>query len=291
MVLIGIAASSSFQTNREVTLRPGQSTTIDGRKITYERPTVSVNNQAIAFGAHSRDRRARTRFTAQTDPPLLPPDRRGARATIGSRFAGEAESRCRPEGRPAQRLLDRGRPDIGARQAAGAGGRSGLQGLRRRRPRDAAGQCNALAAMMRAAAAEPDPASAAAARIEGLQPATAARIAQGYPRNRAPADLQGDRQPAGQLDLDRGADRPARRDRRALAVAPRAAASPGGDRSSKRSRKPSTARSATPNSITPPASSPTRTSRSSTRSCAKRRSRSSTVEATGTATAATTRRR
>ena len=40
VLLIGIAASSSFQTKRDVDLRPGESAVVDGRKVTYERPTA-----------------------------------------------------------------------------------------------------------------------------------------------------------------------------------------------------------------------------------------------------------
>src|SRR6476660_868209 len=43
VLLIGIAASSSFQTNRDVELRPGESAEVDGRKITYLRPAVAVD--------------------------------------------------------------------------------------------------------------------------------------------------------------------------------------------------------------------------------------------------------
>ena len=51
VLLVGIAASSSFQTNRDVELKPGQSTVVDGRKITYVRPTASVNSEAFTFGS------------------------------------------------------------------------------------------------------------------------------------------------------------------------------------------------------------------------------------------------
>src|SRR4051812_10936698 len=51
VLLIGVAASSSFQTNREVTLGPGDSTVVDGFRVDYRRPTVNVDNERIAFGA------------------------------------------------------------------------------------------------------------------------------------------------------------------------------------------------------------------------------------------------
>jgi cytochrome c-type biogenesis protein CcmF len=41
-LFVGVAASSAFQKQEDVTLSPGQSTTISGYKLTYERPTSQV---------------------------------------------------------------------------------------------------------------------------------------------------------------------------------------------------------------------------------------------------------
>ena len=51
VMLIGIAASSSFQHSRNVTLRPGQSVSDDGYVFRYVRPTVAVGAERISFGA------------------------------------------------------------------------------------------------------------------------------------------------------------------------------------------------------------------------------------------------
>ena len=51
VLLIGVAASSSFQHSRYATLRPGQSATIDGYNVRYVRPTASPTAEKIAFGA------------------------------------------------------------------------------------------------------------------------------------------------------------------------------------------------------------------------------------------------
>ena len=51
VLLIGIAASSSFQTNRDVALKPGESTVVDGRTITYVKPTVAVDSEKFTFGS------------------------------------------------------------------------------------------------------------------------------------------------------------------------------------------------------------------------------------------------
>jgi cytochrome c-type biogenesis protein CcmF len=51
VLLIGVAASSSFQHSRDVVLKPGQSASVDGYRIKYVRPTASATSQKLSFGA------------------------------------------------------------------------------------------------------------------------------------------------------------------------------------------------------------------------------------------------
>ena len=51
VLLIGVAASSSFQHSNDVILKPGQSSSVDGYKITYVRPTAAATAAKISFGA------------------------------------------------------------------------------------------------------------------------------------------------------------------------------------------------------------------------------------------------
>ncbi len=51
VLLIGVAASSSFEHTTDVTLRPGQSTTLAGYTFRYVRPTTSVSPAKLTFGA------------------------------------------------------------------------------------------------------------------------------------------------------------------------------------------------------------------------------------------------
>jgi cytochrome c-type biogenesis protein CcmF len=51
VMLIGVAASSSFQHVRQASLRPGQSVTNDNYVFRYVRPTESVSAERISFGA------------------------------------------------------------------------------------------------------------------------------------------------------------------------------------------------------------------------------------------------
>ncbi len=48
-----MAASSSFQTSRDLRLRPGQSATVDDYRVTYQRPTAVIEpaEQRLTFGA------------------------------------------------------------------------------------------------------------------------------------------------------------------------------------------------------------------------------------------------
>jgi cytochrome c-type biogenesis protein CcmF len=51
VLLVGVAASSSFQHSQDVLLAPGQKAHVDGYTIRYVRPIESVTDQKIAFGA------------------------------------------------------------------------------------------------------------------------------------------------------------------------------------------------------------------------------------------------
>jgi cytochrome c-type biogenesis protein CcmF len=51
VLLIGVAASSSFAHSNDVILKPGQSTDVHGYKFTYVRPTASATPAKISFGA------------------------------------------------------------------------------------------------------------------------------------------------------------------------------------------------------------------------------------------------
>jgi cytochrome c-type biogenesis protein CcmF len=188
VLLIGIAASSSFQTNREVQLRPGQSTTVDGRRLTYERPTVSVDKEAIGFGAVIGVEQGGRRFALHTQRRYFPPTG-GPLGTIGSRFAGESETDVGLRAGLGSDLWIAPRPDLGSvlRRARVAdrtfrqcvGGAPGTPPA-----------CDALAAMMRSAAANPALLPVAAARIESLQATTAGQIARTYLREGPPATFK-----------------------------------------------------------------------------------------------------
>jgi len=51
VLLVGVAASSSFQHSQDVFLAPGQKASVDGYTIRYVRPTESISSEKIAMGA------------------------------------------------------------------------------------------------------------------------------------------------------------------------------------------------------------------------------------------------
>ena len=91
ILLVGVAASSSFETKRDVTLMPGQQAEVGDYRISYLKPTVARDPQALTFGANIEvSRKDGANFAAE-------PTRRyfqmgqGTR-TIAGYFRGEATS-------------------------------------------------------------------------------------------------------------------------------------------------------------------------------------------------------
>ncbi len=178
VLLIGIAASSSFQTNRDVELRPGESAVIDGRTVTYERPTVDVSEEALAFGAVMSVEKDGKSF-------IVRPSRRYFRPTgaetgkIADFFEGEATSEVGLKPGLGSDFWTSMLPDISAVQrqvrAADEGFRACVKGAPGTPP-----QCRAVAQLMQAALANPALRPTALAQIQSLQSATAERIAKSY---------------------------------------------------------------------------------------------------------------
>jgi cytochrome c-type biogenesis protein CcmF len=162
-------------------LRPGQSATIDGRRVTYVKPTVSVDKEAIGFGALLAIRQGGNHFTETTSRRYFRPTGGPGGATIGSRFAGEAESEVALHAGLRSDLWIAVRPDLGGVLRRGRAADKGFRQCVRGAP-GTPPACGALSALMRAAAANPALAAPAAQRIEALQTQAAAQIAQSYTR-------------------------------------------------------------------------------------------------------------
>ncbi|HRV60712.1 MAG TPA: cytochrome c-type biogenesis CcmF C-terminal domain-containing protein, partial [Solirubrobacterales bacterium] len=93
VLLVGIAASSSFETKQDIELKPGQSAVVDDYKVTYVHPTLARNDQALIFGADLQVDRNGESF-AQLNPTRQYHQITGGGGSpgIASYFEGEATS-------------------------------------------------------------------------------------------------------------------------------------------------------------------------------------------------------
>ena len=217
VLLIGIAASSSFQTKRDVTLRPGGSAVIDGRTVTYVRPIVSATDEALRFGAVLRVEQDGKVFTVTPSRRFFRPT--GIQGgTIRSFFDGEATSEVGLRAGAGSDFWSSVAPNITAIRRRALDSDRGFRECVRGAP-GTPPQCVAVSRLMQAAALRPRLQPAAAAQIKSLQAAIAQRLAPGYVDRRRPRHLPGDRRPACHLDVDWRSDRPRRRPDRDLAGA------------------------------------------------------------------------
>ena len=119
VMLIGVAASSSFQHSRNATLRPGQTVSNDGYVFHYVRPTAVATSERVSFGAViDVTKHGKQVTTLHTDAELLPVDEHARRVHRPLLRQRQRRQHDRPGRRPAARHLD-GR----GREPAAAGGR------------------------------------------------------------------------------------------------------------------------------------------------------------------------
>ncbi|TMK57620.1 MAG: hypothetical protein E6G51_05140, partial [Actinobacteria bacterium] len=188
VLLVGIAASSSFQTNRDVELRPGESTVVDGRTITYVKPTVSVDQEKLGFGALLR-------VEEDGKVHLLRPSRQFFRptgqetGTIGTFFAGEATSEVGLRAGIGHDLWIAEQPNVAAVQRGARLADKGFTACVRGAP-GTPPQCKVLGQLMQAAAANPSLRPQALAQITKLQGLAAERVANTFLRSDAPSTFK-----------------------------------------------------------------------------------------------------
>jgi cytochrome c-type biogenesis protein CcmF len=178
VVLIGIAASSSFQTTKDFSLRPGQSTVVDGRKVTYVKPTVSVDKLAVTVGALIRVEEGGTTFTKNPSTSFYRLTGQGSTGIAGY-FDGQSDSTIGLQAGWGHDFWSAVRPDIGGLQRRARAADRGFAACVRGDSGTPA-QCKALGAMMAAAKANPSLRSTAVDQIENLQLLTAERVANSY---------------------------------------------------------------------------------------------------------------
>jgi cytochrome c-type biogenesis protein CcmF len=189
VVLIGIAASSSFQTNRNVDLRPGESTVVDGYTVTYVKPEVSVDSEKFTFADLVR--------VEKDGKPVavLHPSRRFFKPTgvaapgLASYFSGEATSEVGLDPGPRRDFWIAPQPDLtGVQRRVNEADKTFASCVA-----DEPGtppQCRALHAMKIAAAADPRLKPVALAQIGRLQALTAEDIARSYVAEGSPVTFK-----------------------------------------------------------------------------------------------------
>ena len=91
VLLVGVAASSSFETKQDVVLKPGESVTVDNYEVTYIQPTVSRSKDHITFGADLTVTKDGKHF-ADLHPTRVYHRPGPGLPTIHSYFEGEATS-------------------------------------------------------------------------------------------------------------------------------------------------------------------------------------------------------
>jgi cytochrome c-type biogenesis protein CcmF len=190
VILIGIAASSSFQTNRDVDLKPGESVVVDGYTVKYVRPEVSVDSEKFTFAQ---------RVLVFKDGKVvanLRPSRRFFRptggtgtGTLASFFDGEATSEVGLKAGLRNDFWIAPQPDISGVQRRATAADKAFEACLRGAPGTPT-QCKALALVMLRARENPSLRPAALAQISKLQSLSAENIARDYSRERLPVTFK-----------------------------------------------------------------------------------------------------
>ena len=92
VALLGVAASSAFNTQRDVRLDPGDSATVAGYDIRYVRPTSDLSGERIAFGAVLDVRKDGGQVTTLRPSRSYFPARSDSMGPLGRFFRGESTS-------------------------------------------------------------------------------------------------------------------------------------------------------------------------------------------------------
>jgi cytochrome c-type biogenesis protein CcmF len=93
VLLVGVAASTSFQHSRYVTMKPGQSTKIDGYDVRYVKPTATASDQKISLGAVLNVSKGGKHVTTLHTSYGLYPSQDPTLGEVGRFFNGSDESR------------------------------------------------------------------------------------------------------------------------------------------------------------------------------------------------------
>ncbi|HEY1286073.1 MAG TPA: cytochrome c-type biogenesis CcmF C-terminal domain-containing protein [Solirubrobacterales bacterium] len=189
VLLVGVAASSSFQTKRDISLGPGESAVVDGRTITYVRPTVGVDREALSFGAVLAVRDGRHRTMLHPSKRYFRPTGGAGPGTLAGFFDGEATSEVGLDAGVGGDFWTSVAPDIAPVRRRAVAADQGFRACIRGGP-GTPPQCRALSRLMKGAAFDPSLRGVALTQIRRLQEATLKRIATSYLSDRSTATFR-----------------------------------------------------------------------------------------------------
>ena len=92
VVMLGVAASSAFNTQRDVRLDRGQTARVAGYDVRYVRPTADLSNEKLAFGAVLDVRKDGKRVALLRPSRNYYPSQDASMGTLGRFFRGESTS-------------------------------------------------------------------------------------------------------------------------------------------------------------------------------------------------------
>ncbi len=92
VLLVGVAASSSFQHSHDVMLSPGQRVNVDGYSIAYVRPIAAATSQKLSFGAVLNVSKGGKHVTTLTTSRGFYPSQDPTLGQIGRFFNGQSDS-------------------------------------------------------------------------------------------------------------------------------------------------------------------------------------------------------
>ncbi|MBS1885116.1 MAG: heme lyase CcmF/NrfE family subunit, partial [Actinobacteria bacterium] len=180
VLLIGIAASSSFQTNENVAMKPGETRVVDGREFTYKRPYVLVDSEKYTFGAEVEVKENGKFLTMlHTSRRFFRPTGAAATGGLADYFAGEATTEVGLKTGPLHDIWVTVAPNVQSVQHQLALAEKGFQKCVQAGP-GTPPQCKDLNALMRTAQANPRLRAGALDQIESLQLLSAEKIARQY---------------------------------------------------------------------------------------------------------------
>ena len=113
VLLLGVAASSAFSTQRDVRMRPGETARVAGYDVRYLRPTSKLSNEKIEFGAVLDVRKDGKRVALLQPGRSYFPSQNASLGTFGRFFEGNSTSEIGLQAGPTRDIWTAIQPDLG----------------------------------------------------------------------------------------------------------------------------------------------------------------------------------